>query len=602
MVLDATADGTAVVHPCGEPVASGTDPDFVFGPGDVEIKQFTIEQAGSTCFLATTPVHVKVTLYGSVIDVPAEYGLQYRALASPVTVLDEVYQFNGIGQLVPLRLPRPDVIPPDAPSIVYRIDVQSSSRTYGILANCNSTTNDDATFSANAGAVSTVAYRGISAGVDNCLYTFGDGVTALQVSVLGWLDWTGPDPSSVPPTLRSHEMLADPPGLSPIPPRRVLDTRTGIGSAKEQLLDDQVLSLDLTPYITDSTTSVVMNVTATQSTLAGYVTVFPCDADIPDASNLNFAAGQDVPNLVSVPVALDGTVCFVTSAATHLIADLAGTFEVGAGALGTAIAPERILDTRTGVGAPKAKVPAHSTVTMQVSGRGGIPISGVSAVTMNVTATGSTQSGYVTVFPCDQPLPNASNLNFVAGTDVPNLVTVKLSPLGTVCLNTTGTTDLLADAAMWFGAGGTDGFFAVTPTRVLDTRQPSPLGNSLSDGVPRKVRAGEQISHDVVPAGGLTGPYDPLTGVHAVTLNVTVTSPDAPGYLTVFPTFTPLPNVSNLNFTANQDIANLVTVKINPSYPNMLGFAPAATTHVLADLAGLFSSTQIRYWEPVLAS
>lgn len=335
MVLDATADGTAVVHPCGEPVASGTDPDFVFGPGDVEIKQFTIEQAGSTCFLATTPVHVKVTLYGSVIDVPAEYGLQYRALASPVTVLDEVYQFNGIGQLVPLRLPRPDVIPPDAPSIVYRIDVQSSSRTYGILANCNSTTNDDATFSANAGAVSTVAYRGISAGVDNCLYTFGDGVTALQVSVLGWLDWTGPDPSSVPPTLRSHEMLADPPGLSPIPPRRVLDTRTGIGSAKEQLLDDQVLSLDLTPYITDSTTSVVMNVTATQSTLAGYVTVFPCDADIPDASNLNFAAGQDVPNLVSVPVALDGTVCFVTSAATHLIADLAGTFEVGAGALGT---------------------------------------------------------------------------------------------------------------------------------------------------------------------------------------------------------------------------------------------------------------------------
>jgi hypothetical protein len=46
---------------------------------------------------------------------------------------------------------------------------------------------------------------------------------------------------------------------------------------------------------------------------------------------------------------------------------------------------------------------------------------------MNVTVTGSQADGYLTVWPCDQPQPNASNLNFRRGIDVPNLVTVKLA-------------------------------------------------------------------------------------------------------------------------------------------------------------------------------
>jgi len=53
----------------------------------------------------------------------------------------------------------------------------------------------------------------------------------------------------------------------------------------------------------------------------------------------------------------------------------------------------------------------------------------------------------MTVWPCDQPRPEASNLNFVKGRDVPNLVTVKLSTSGSVCLLPTAATHVLADVA-----------------------------------------------------------------------------------------------------------------------------------------------------------
>ncbi|MCU1394184.1 MAG: hypothetical protein JWM34_2612, partial [Ilumatobacteraceae bacterium] len=42
--------------------------------------------------------------------------------------------------------------------------------------------------------------------------------------------------------------------------------------------------------------------------------------------NLNFVAGQTVPNAVIAPVSTDGFVCFYASVNTHLIADVNGWF------------------------------------------------------------------------------------------------------------------------------------------------------------------------------------------------------------------------------------------------------------------------------------
>src|SRR5579885_2404333 len=64
-----------------------------------------------------------------------------------------------------------------------------------------------------------------------------------------------------------------------------------------------------------------------------------------------------------------------------------------------ALTPSRILDTRTGNGAPAAALGPGATLNLQVAGRGGVPTTGVSAVVLNVAVTGPTAPSYLTVFP-----------------------------------------------------------------------------------------------------------------------------------------------------------------------------------------------------------
>ena len=71
--------------------------------------------------------------------------------------------------------------------------------------------------------------------------------------------------------------------------------------------------------------AVSLNVTAVGPVGAGYVTVYPCGAR-PNASNLNFVAGQTVPNAVITPVSANGEVCFYASVNTEILADINGWF------------------------------------------------------------------------------------------------------------------------------------------------------------------------------------------------------------------------------------------------------------------------------------
>jgi hypothetical protein len=90
----------------------------------------------------------------------------------------------------------------------------------------------------------------------------------------------------------------------------------------------------------------------------------------------------------------------------------------------TPLTPSRILDTRLGIGAPRARVGARRTVKLQVDNTAGVPAGGVTAVAMNLTAVTPTNAGFVTVYPDSRPLPTVSNLNFSAGQTIPNLVVV----------------------------------------------------------------------------------------------------------------------------------------------------------------------------------
>jgi hypothetical protein len=194
----------------------------------------------------------------------------------------------------------------------------------------------------------------------------------------------------------------------------------------------------------------------------------------------------------------------------------------------TSLAPSRLLDTTTGVGADQAAVAAGDTVHLQVSGRGGLPGAGVSAVVLNVTVTEPTKAGHLTVYADGTPLPETSNLNFVAAKTVVNLVLAQVGANGKVALqnSSTGNIQLLAEVSGSYLSGArtsAGAFESLTPSRLLDTR--------YGVGADRvAVAAGGTLHLQVSGSGGV-----PVSGVSAVVLNVTVTEPTGQGHLTVYP-------------------------------------------------------------------
>ncbi|HKB31655.1 MAG TPA: hypothetical protein VKD26_12570, partial [Streptosporangiaceae bacterium] len=79
-----------------------------------------------------------------------------------------------------------------------------------------------------------------------------------------------------------------------------------------------------------------------------------------------------------------------------------------------------------------------------------VPASGVTAVVMNVTVTGATAAGYLTVYPDGQPRSGTSSLNFVTGETIPNLVIVPVVDGKVDFYNSAGTVNLVADITGYY--------------------------------------------------------------------------------------------------------------------------------------------------------
>ncbi|MFD0372722.1 hypothetical protein [Streptomyces sp. NPDC127114] len=243
----------------------------------------------------------------------------------------------------------------------------------------------------------------------------------------------------------------------PVTPDRLMDTRSGLGVRQGKVGAAETVSLQVTGkggVPASGVTAVVLNVTATGPTAGSFVSVYPSGTARTSASNLNFTAGQTIPNLVVVPVGADGKVAFYNrSGSVDLLADVAGYFTTdGTGSAYRPITPTRLMDTRSGLGVAQAKVGAGQTVTLQVAGQGGIPASGVTAVVLNVTAVAPTAASFVSVFPDGTQRTSASNLNFTAGTTIPNLVVVPVVNGKVSFYNKNGSVDLLADVAGYYVA------------------------------------------------------------------------------------------------------------------------------------------------------
>ena len=372
----------------------------------------------------------------------------------------------------------------------------------------------------------------------------------------------------------------------PVPPVRILDTRDGTGAARAKLGPGAQIDLQITgaggiPANAD-VTAVVLNVTATESTQAGFVSVYPSGTRRPIVSSLNLEfAGQTAANLVTAKVGANGNVTLFTSGGSQLVADVFGyytpAFTSPDGRLQTS-SPQRILDTRQGLGAPQAKLAPGQTIDVQVTGAGPVPASGVSAVVLNLTGDQASSDGFVTVWPTGTDRPVVSNLNLVRGDTRPNLVVVPVGASGRISLFSSGGADLIGDVDGWFtdtsSIDDSVGLFVpITPTRVLDSRQEATPPTSPGSALLRRIGS----TTVVPPASSL-----------AVAANITVTQATAPGFITAWPAHTAQPGVSNLNAThAGQTIPNAAIV---PLGLDDLALFTQSGAHLIVDINGWFTN------------
>ena len=246
-----------------------------------------------------------------------------------------------------------------------------------------------------------------------------------------------------------------------------------------------------------------------------------------------------------------------------------------------AVAPVRIADTRSAIGGVQGPVAGDTTIDIQVIGAGGVP-AGATSVVLNVTAVDPQAGGYFTVFPSLTTRPDASNLNFVPGKTVANLVIARIGTNGKVSLyNFGGPAHVLFDVTGYFVAGTTAGrFYPFVPARAFDTRT-SPRINGVVAPIGQASVLNLTLRNEL-PA---------TSHFAAVLVNITATRASAGGYLTVYPTGDVLPTSSNLNFKAGQTVANAVIVKLGPTANNGAAitiFNAFGTTDVIVDVLGYF--------------
>ena len=396
---------------------------------------------------------------------------------------------------------------------------------------------------------------------------------------------TGPAAISAPVT---------PHGYFPLPaPARLLDTRPGqstidgqsAGGGKVRNGSPLALKVMGRAGVPADASSVVLNVTVTEPNVAGNVTVYPCDQPVPLASNLNFTPGQTVPNAVVARLSYDGSVCFNSTSTTHLVVDVAGYFfDTQYYDLLTytpLIAPVRMMDSRPGastvdgVSSGFGPVAANTPQRLRLKYRAGVP-SSAETVVLNVTVTEPATAGNVTVYPCDQPVPLASNVNFTPGRTVPNAVVARLTYEGDICLTSTSSTHLVVDLAGFF-TGINVLVPRLAPARLLDSRPGQLTIDGQGAGI-GKLRAGVPLQLQVDNRAGLP------VHAHSVVLNVTVTEPSAAGNVTVYPCGQPVPLASNLNFVPGQTVANAVIAKVGTN--GKVCFNSTAPTHLVVDVGG----------------
>ncbi len=248
--------------------------------------------------------------------------------------------------------------------------------------------------------------------------------------------------TTAPSALRFH----------PLAPTRIYDSR--ISGGRWRANETRAIPVPSTAA------AVAINVTITEPAAPGFVTVFPCQGSLPLVSNINYSPGQVVANLVQIGAA-DGAICVHSRARTHVVIDLQGTYDAAADGLRyQAVAPTRLVDTRSGVGS------VYGRVAMDAGGLGVWPSNApvattavptdVKALMVSMIAVAPRSAGWAEIGPCVEPAfttpYHSSTVNFVAADVVANqaITPTRAASGADVCTFATSPAFHVVDLTGWF--------------------------------------------------------------------------------------------------------------------------------------------------------
>jgi hypothetical protein len=217
------------------------------------------------------------------------------------------------------------------------------------------------------------------------------------------------------------------------------------------------------------------------------------------------------------------------------------------------VTPCRVADTRNPAG-------AFGGPTLATNGTRGFTIPSSScnipvtaqAYSVNATVVPHGTLGFLTAFPCGQPLPLASTLNAIDGRVKAAAAIVPAGTNGGLCFFSTNDTDLVLDINGYFVPNSSTtalAFFPVTPCRLVDTRlATAPLGGpSLATSTARTFPI-------------LSGPCNLPATAQAYSMNFTAIPHGPLGFLTTWPAGQTQPLVSTLNASLGGITANSAIV------------------------------------------
>ncbi len=411
----------------------------------------------------------------------------------------------------------------------------------------------------------------------------------------------------------------------PVTPVRVLDTRSsgssptgarGFGAANAfevQLSGAATITGGPSGVPADGVLAVVVSITVAGTNRSGYLTAYPSGTAQPDASNVNFLAGQDASNLALLRPGSNGKATIVLDGASsaggssHVIIDIVGWFSSSTsptrGARLISLAPGRILDTRSGVGSSGTLGPGAS-ITLPVRGADAVSPSrvdyvpndpNVAGVILNVTATGPTASTFISLQPDPfSSFPTTSSVNLLAGRTKANLVMVPIAADGSIRIfNESGNVHVIADVVGYFRNGVVDESTTgrivplTSPFRALDTRK-GEFGAA-------KLGSGQEEPWDFasfVQSVKLDGVW--VGDVDSLLLNFTAADLSFPyavsrtdTFLTMYPGGTTLPGSSNLNLVPSQGaVPNFAVARLSAA-DTLNVYNDNGFVHYLADVAAV---------------